>query len=95
MAAQILQKCTPELVIVFSDRIQPLLDQFLVKGLITDEVYQRILESNSSSLDKARSTLNAIKDMIETDDSCFSMVLSILKEIFTSDNKLVFNTFAR
>ena len=89
MAAQILQEFTPKLVTAFSPCIQPLLDQFIAIGLITDEVYQRVLESKFSSKDKARNILNAIKDVIETDDSCFRMVLSILKKTFGSEDKLV------
>ena len=71
MAAKILQKFTQTIVTAFCDHIQPLLDQFLAKGLITDEVYQRILESNSESKAKARSMLSAIKGVIEIDDGCF------------------------
>ena len=89
MAAEILQKFTQTIVTAFCDHIEPLLDQFLAKELITDEVYQRILESNSVSKAKARSMLSAIKGVIEIDDSCFVKVLSILEDIFTSDNKLV------
>ena len=89
MAAEILQKFTQTIVTAFCDHIQPLLDQFLAKGLVNDEVYQRILESNSASKAKARSMLSAIKGVIEIDDRCFDKVLSILEDIFTSDNKLV------
>ena len=89
MAAQILQEFTPKLVTAFGPRIQSLLDQLLAKGLITDEVYQRVLESNVSSKDKARNVLSAIKNVIETEDNCFLRVLSILKEIFGSEDKLV------
>ena len=33
--------------------------------------------------------MSAIKDVIETEDNCFLRVLSILKEIFGSEDKLV------
>ena len=89
LAAQILQEFTPKLVTAFSSRIQPLLDQFLAKGLITDEVYDRILESTFSSKDKARNMLSAIKDVVGIEDNCFLTVLSILKETFGNKDKLV------
>ena len=89
MAAQILQEFTPRLVAAFSSCIQLLLDQFLAKELITDEVYDRILESPFSSKDKARNMLSAIKDVIRTEDNSFLTVLSILKEIFGNEDKLV------
>ena len=89
MAAQILQELTPKLVTAFSPRIQPLLDQFLAKGLITGEAYDGILESTSSSKVKARNMLSAIKDVVGTEDNCFLTVLSILKEAFGNEDKLV------
>ena len=90
MAAQILQEFTPKLVTAFSSCIQSLLDQFLAKGLITDEAYDKILESTSqSSKDKARIVLSDIKDVVRTEEDCFLTVLSILKEIFGNKDKLV------
>ena len=80
MAAQILQEFTPKLVTAFSPRIQPLLDQFLAIGLITDETYDGILESTFSSKVKARNMLKAIKDVVRTEDNRFLTVLSILKK---------------
>ena len=52
-------------------------------------MYDRILESTSSSKDKARNLLSAIKDVIRTEDNCFLTVLRILKEIFGNEDKLV------
>jgi phage shock protein A len=52
-------------------------------------VYERILESKFSSKDKARNLLSAIKDVIGTEENCFRTVVSILKEIFGNQDKLV------
>jgi hypothetical protein len=52
-------------------------------------VYERILESKFSSKDKARNLLSAIKDVIGAEENCFRTVVSILKEIFGNQDKLV------
>ena len=43
----------PDLVTAISDRVQPVSDQCLAKGLIPDSVYKRVLESRGTSEDKA------------------------------------------
>ena len=95
MAAQILQELTPAIATGFSDHVQPLLDHFLAKGFINDEVYQTILESSCPSKDKARNLLSAIKDVIQADENCFYTMLSVFQEVFGNKNKLVLLLFEK
>ena len=79
---RVIQIFTPKLVSAVSDSILAVSDQFLAKELIAVGVYKRILGSWSiSNADKARILLNAVKDVIHTDKSCFETAMNILKAL--------------
>ena len=57
MEAKIAENFLPDLVTAISDCVQPVSDQCLAKGLISDSVYKRVLESGGTSEDKARTLI--------------------------------------
>ena len=70
----------PRLITAISDTVQPVSDQCLAKGLISESVYKRVLESRETSEDKARTLVLAVKKNTETDSRCLEILLTILEE---------------
>ena len=70
----------PDLVTAISDCVQPVSDQCLAKGLISDSVYKRVLESGGTNEDKARTLVLAVKSSTETDGECLEIMLDILEK---------------
>ena len=70
----------PDLVTAISDCVQPVSDQCLAKGLISDSIYKRVLESGGTSEDKARNLILAVKISTETDGECLEIILDILEK---------------
>ena len=79
MEAEVIKSLLPDLVTAISDCVQPVSDQCLAKGLISDSVYKRVLESGGTSEDKARTLLLAVKTSTETDGRCLEILLNILE----------------
>jgi hypothetical protein len=80
MEAEAIKTSLPDLVTVISDIVQPVSDQCLAKGLISDSVYKRVLESGGTSQDKARTLVLAVKTSTEADSGCLERFLEILDE---------------
>ena len=80
MAAKVICSFLPNLVTAISDCIQPVSDQCLAKGLVSESVYKRVLESGGTSEDKARTLILAVKKSTETDSRCLEILLNILEE---------------
>ena len=80
MAAEAIKSSLPDLVTVISDIVQPVSDQCLAKGLISESVHKRVLESGGTSEDKARTLILAVKKSLESDSSCSEILLIILEE---------------
>ena len=75
-----IQTFTPELIrAVDSCSISVVSNEFLAKELITDGMCRRILDPSILGDNKIRILLNAVKDAIRTDSSCFKMAMDILK----------------
>lgn len=69
------------LVTAVAQYVRPLSDQCLAKGLISREVYEKVLELNTIAMDKARCLLMAICDTIDLDNSQFELLMQILKKV--------------
>ena len=80
MAAKVINRFRPDLVTAVSDCVHSVLDQCLAKGLIPDSAYKTILDSRENGENKARSLIQAVKNSIERDSSCFDLFISILKQ---------------
>ena len=80
MEAEVIRSFLPDLVTAISDCVQLVSDQYLAKGLISDSVYKRVLESGGTSEDKARTLILAVKKSTETDSRCFEILLNILDQ---------------
>ena len=80
METEVIKSFLPDLVTAISDCVQPVSDQCLVKGLIPDSVYKRVLESGGTSEDKARILILAVKTSTETDGKSLEIFLKILDE---------------
>ena len=93
MEAKIAENFLPDLVTAISDCVQPVSDQCLAKGLISDSVYKRVLESGGTSEDKARILILAVNESAETDGRCLEILLRILDKqlthMFTVKEKLL------
>ena len=91
MEAEVIRSFLPDLVTAISDSVQPVSDQCLAKGLISDSVYKRVLESGGISDDKARTLILAVKKSTETDSRCLEILLNILENElpYTIKQKLV------
>ena len=84
MEGEVINRFLPDLVTAVSDSVLSVLDQCLAKGLISETVYKRVLESGGTSEDKARTLILAVKKSTETDSRCLEILLNIL------DHKLPF-----
>ena len=80
MEVEVIKSFLPKLVTAISDCVQPVSDQCLAKGLTSDSVYKRVLESGGTSEDKARTLILAIKKSTETDSRCLEIFKKILEE---------------
>ena len=93
MEADVIKTFLPDLVTAISDCVQPVSDQCLAKGLISDSVYKRVLESGGTSEDKARILILAVNESAETDGRCLEILLRILDKqlthMFTVKEKLL------
>lgn len=81
MAVEAITKFTPQLVAVISGSVLPVCDRCLGKGLISNEIYETILQLTSSNASKARTLLKALQYTIAADESLFHTLIKILKEI--------------
>ena len=82
MAADVIRSFLPDLVTAISDCVQPVSDQCLAQGLITESTYRKVLESGETSEDKARTLILAVKKSTETDSRCLEFLLDILDQQF-------------
>ena len=73
----------PGLVTAVSDCVQPVSDQCLAEELISESVYDMVLELRETSKDKARALILAVRKSIKTDSSHLEKFLSILKQQVT------------
>ena len=80
MAAEVIRSFLPDLVTAISDCVQPVSDQCLAQGLITESTYRKVLESGKTSEDKARTLTLAVKKSTETDSRCLESLLDILDQ---------------
>ena len=80
MEAEVITNFLPNLITAISDCVQSVSDQCLAKGLISDSVYKRVLESGGTSEDKARTLILAVKTSTETDGRCLEILLNVLEE---------------
>ena len=91
MALEILVNYTPQLTMAFGAYgVQAISDQCLAEGLITEDTYKRVLDSSQSesNIKKSKILLCALQTCVNSDESCFESVLSVLK-LLGSQNKLV------
>ena len=87
--AEILTTFTPELVFAICDRVQDVSDHCLGKQIISIEVYEKILQSTTTSdnAERARTLLIAVKDAVSTDQTVFEVMMEILTNVlFSAEN---------
>ena len=80
MEGEVIKSFLPDLVTAVSDSVLSVSDQCLAKGLISETVYKRVLESGGTSEDKARTLILAVKKSTETDSRCLEILLNILDQ---------------
>ena len=80
VTAEIMNTFLPDLVSAISDNVLSVSVQCLANGLISIQVYKRVLESGGTSKDRARTLLVAVQNSTETDSRCFEILLSILEQ---------------
>ena len=75
---KVIQQSTPKLVKTLSGFVANVSDECLSEGLITESVNKMLLESISSSEDKVRKLLQAVRSSISVDRRCYKIFVSIL-----------------
>ena len=80
MAADVIRSFLGDLVTAISENVLSVSDQCLVRGLITESTYKKVLELGGTSEDRARTLILAVKNCTETDSRCLDILLSILDQ---------------
>ena len=81
MAVETITRFTPQLVTVISDCVLSVLDRCLGKRLISNEMYETILQSTNSTSSKARTLLKTLQYTVAADGSLFDVFIGILNEV--------------
>ena len=71
----------PDLVSGLDPNIKTLSDHFFSVGLITQDVYEQVIQLNMTTSDKTRMVLLCIKKKIEEDTNSFELLTDVLGEI--------------
>ena len=79
--ADTLKAFIPDLVTAICDCVQPVSDQCLAKGLISETTRRQVLESRGTSNEQARTLILGVQNSTKTDGGCFEVFLDILNEI--------------
>ena len=79
MEAKIIERFTPTLVVAVCDCVHPVTDACMANQLITGETGDDILGSTTSE-DKTRKLLKAVKNSTEINSESFNTFLRILRE---------------
>ena len=74
-------KLTPDLTTALSNEPLGVANELLSKGLISDEVYSEVLESNYSATRKAAIMINSARKVVKLTPSKFTEFLEILSEL--------------
>ena len=69
---------------IITDHVLPISNHCLSKGLISNDVYDKMLKLNTTPKEKARELLVAICDTVDIDKSQFKVLTEILKKVIPS-----------
>ena len=79
--ADTLKAFIPDLVTAICDCVQPVSDQCLAKGLISETTHRQVLESRGTSNEQARTLILSVQISTKTDGGCFEVFLDTLNDI--------------
>ena len=77
-------KSFPDLVSGLEPNIKTLSDHFFSVSLITQDVYEQVIQLNMTTSDKTRMVLLCIKKKIEEDTNSFELFTDVLGEIVST-----------